>query len=224
MLSSLDRKELIDYCFTRGYKLKDVSEKEKKFVLSHKGIAVSISEFSEDVKKTLVLRGPCIFYESSQIAQKYIDEVYSNFKDSFTPPRGFVGDNVCIICGIAPGYSKLSFSEPKWLYGPSSELLHKMLVFNWRWYFTNVCKEPFNENEYDDNKAREWASSLVMELLFFQKNVKNSKLVFLGTYPIYMKIKELILIPSISIYHPSYLLKSPSKIQIEKNKLKEFLK
>jgi uracil-DNA glycosylase family 4 len=123
-----------------------------------------------------------------------------------TPPRGnILGD--WMVCGIAPGDSAFSFGEPNWLLGPSSKILHELLLeHNIYPYFTNIFKKPFPKNalKYPWPEMRKAIHIYMTELDL----VKPKKVLFLGGYTEYdimqahLKVRH---IPHISIAHPSHV-------------------
>ena len=108
-----------------------------------------------EYKELLVLKFPGIVYSDNNMFSKYSLKIYEPlYSTVFTPPRGYVDKSSVVVIGVAPGWSHLSFGEPNWLYGPSSKTLHEMLGFDYRWYITNVSKEPFFKNRYNGQACR----------------------------------------------------------------------
>lgn len=212
---------IINYIFNHQYNLRKVSEEEKKFVKEHKRKSTTLSKTFE-YKELLVLKFPGIVYSDSVMFSKYSLKIYEPlYSTVFTPPRGYVDKSSTVVVGVAPGWSHLSFGEPNWLYGPSSRTLHEVLGFDYRWYITNVSKEPFFKNKYNKELVDRFYYDLLKELDFF----KGHKIIFLGKYGIYDKIiKDLNIREYLKAYHPSYFgYKGKTELNRQIERIKEFV-
>ena len=206
-----------------SYDLKSLSEEYRQNVIKYKkyGIGVSNIEIKDRIEFNLKYPG-LIYTDFSKIAD-YCSNLYSKyFTDVYTPPRGYVGTSTVLVIGIAPGESKLSFSESTLLFGPSSKTLHNILNFNDGWYFTNVTKKPFVDNKYNDAQIALDIETLKRELRFFP----GHRIIFLGKYePFDCLIEELNLENYIKIKHPSYFSRVGGKgVEEEREKVIEFMK
>lgn len=198
------------YC--HSYDLSSLSWEYKKFVLDNVGKVLVLQPFNLVEKQVLCSLYSGFTTSDLSFSNKYFDDVYlPYYKDKvFASPRGYLGDDSILVVGIAPGESSLSYHEPNWLHGPSSKLLHSLLHFGYRWYFTNVCKQSFPGNEYNVDMIRGDQVRFDMEFGFF----KNHKVIFLGNYDAYSNIiNRHNLLPSqfLRIPHPSYLCRRSSK-------------
>jgi len=133
-----------------------------------------------------------------------------NLMEKFTPPRGNLGGEYAVI-GIAPGYSDKSFGESVMLFGPSSEIFHRLLAkLDIYPYFTNLFKEPYEKNRVPSETSEETAEALA--LLKKELSIILPKtVIFLGKYPHYEPIKEFLSSKNqkhVTIYHPSYVNKT----------------
>lgn len=212
------------YIHAHQYKLDRVSAEEKEFVLTAKRNAVNMAEFNHLLngeKSLLVLKYPGIFYTDYNFFGDYLLNVYESYQDVFTPPRGLVDKSSVIVVGINPGWSTKSFGESNWLYGPSSQRLHYLLDFEWHWYFTNIAKEPFEDNTYNEDIVRKYLPLFLEEAKFFE----GQKFIFLGKYDVYGKAISKFKLNHIKIRHPSYFLyKSQKDLELEKIRVIEFVK
>ena len=131
-----DNKEIDEYFSNHQYDLRQVGLEEQQFVLSYKSVSIQITD-----PDFTVVKFPGLCYYDKDYARKYNDVVYNQlWKNAPVPPRGLLDSESVIVVGIAPGYSIHSFGEPNWLYGPSSKILHELLDFSNKWYFSNIAK------------------------------------------------------------------------------------
>jgi len=212
---------IIKFLFNHQYQLNKVTGKYKEYIIENKVNIFNISEYQQ--KEQLVFCYPGLTYTEEEIIDRYCKYIHSLYPvNRCTLPRGYVDHSTNMVIGIAPGKSKLSFGESNWLFGPSSKILHEMLSFDYRWYFTNVSKESFSNNKYDESIICKYYSLILKELWFFNK----SKIIFLGNYDIYDKlIYDLSLSDrSLKIKHPAYFTyRGKRGIDKEQAKIKEFV-
>ena len=213
---------LCDY----SYNLNKQSPQVKEFVIFEKKSTLYLPNQWGGNRKDAVLKYPGFIREnSSMFDTDYWEQIYDKYYlNVFTPPRGYLNPGVTVICGQAPGESKLSFGESNWLFGPSSEKLHKLLSFNNNWYFTNVVKEPFPGNKENIDITAKYLESIVAELQFFNKT--GSKFIFLGAYSIYNQVAEEAGLKNwLRIKHPSFwCYRGDAGMENEQRKIQEFLK
>lgn len=193
-------KDILRFLFQHQYDLKKVSEDEKKFVQDNKKTILAIPD-DESIRPLLILKYPGLIFSDSTFVYKYSEKIYKPLYDTvMTPPRGYVDKSSILVVGIAPGFSVHSFGESNWQYGPSSKVLHELLNFDYRWYFTNVCKEYFFKNLYNETMVKQYYPDILKELQFFD----GQRILFLGNYPIYKKlINDLETKAYLQIIHPS---------------------
>jgi uracil-DNA glycosylase family 4 len=146
------------------------------------------------------------FYGRNEKYEKLYHEVLSTM---FTPPRGNLTSGI-VVCGIAPGVSDLSFGEPKWLLGPSSKILHKLLIECGIYpYYTNVFKRPFI-----NNRVAHTTSELSDALWLLEREfdcIHPKVLIFLGKYEEYAWISMAQRDSKIIVInHPSYVNRTNS--------------
>jgi hypothetical protein len=208
-----------DFLISHQYNLLKVSDSEKEFVKKNRTTFLDLLDFSDCVNT--VLRFPGFCFIDHDFLQSYFLKIYKPlYSNVFTPPRGFIDKSTIIIVGISPGDSLHSFSESAWEYGPSSKYLHHILNFSHFWYFSNICKEPFPQNHYNEQLIeRNWKSA-IKEFSFF----KNHKFILLGNYPIYNDlIKEVDILKFLRIKHPSYFVyRGDSKIGETQESVRRF--
>ena len=214
-------KSVLSFLFSHQYDLKKVSEEEKSFVKDNKKTLLLLPE-DESLRSLLILKYPGLVYTDNIMAYKYLEKIYNQlYSTVMTPPRGFIDKSSTIVIGIAPGFSMQSFGESNWQYGPSSKMLHELLSFDYRYYFTNVCKEYFFKNLYNEKMVKQYYPDILKELQFFE----GQRILFLGSYPIYEKlINELEPKDYLQVIHPSatrYL--RTSQIVELKEKIKNFI-
>lgn len=205
-------------------------------------IASSVSSYSLSVPDKNYLTYPGFFFDSEKAQHIYETKVYQKYVDQkvYTPPRGNLSSNNCtIILGIKPGSyrAELSRSESAWIFGPSSQLLHRLLIqHNIYPYFTNVYKSHYDETNHQLSTI---LHELIVVIGIFATiyNKTRINIVCLGSYEEYQSLKSKILtddkITSLNldlmidkIWHPSYLLRSFSedKYEIWSNNFSSFLK
>jgi hypothetical protein len=121
------------------------------------------------------------------------------------------------VCGIAPGSHLLERGSSKWLLGPSSKLLHKILLSLRIYpYFTNIHKAEFDKNNSNSasidviNKAiRILIEEINILIRTVWKNLDNIYIITLGKYSEYSLFEDSMnssKITFISTYHPSFYL------------------
>lgn len=199
---------VLPFIYNHQYNLKLLRQSDIDFVTNNLTSCLSMTDIPfHDLDINMVLKFPGFLYFDPDLIKQYFRTIYSPyFMRSVTPPRGLVDTGSVIIVGISPGNSSWSIGESNWLYGPSSKNLHKLISFTKYWYFTNVCKQPFDGNIVDEDIIMKWYPSIIEELRFF----KNQKVIFLGSYDIYDTIiKELKLKKYLKTYHPAYFNRHP---------------
>lgn len=215
-----------------SYTLSQLDSRDWEYIHLNTGKVINIKDGSQKLDSDTITLENCLRYpglivdteEAKNSLQKYFG---TEFPKDLILPRGnlstyFRFNNIpTIVCGIAPGYSEIDLQAPKWLLGPSSKLLHKILFrIGICPYFTNIYKKSFVGNNtkcVSKDYYLESAKLLTKELKLLLNDVwSDSYRVFfitLGNYNEYkqflrnldLKIKErLIYIP---VYHPSYFLR-----------------
>lgn len=214
---------LDQYLLSKSYDLRRVSDDEKSFVLDNIGERIPLLK-EPDALRNLVFKYPGFVSDDLGFYSRYMYKIFKMYEDVYTPPRGYLAEDSIIIVGVSPGFSIFSFNEPNWLYGPSTKLLHKILEFDYKWYFTNATKEPFTRNIYNDSVIEKFYPDFFKEVYFF----KNHKFIFLGDYDIYDRIIdkcELDKNKILRIYHPSYLMSRGDKIITDiRNEVESFVR
>lgn len=206
------------------YNLKDLTEEDWDYIHRHRGEVLFDKVYTLDQG----LKFPGFIADTSVETEDYYSwwNHYFGSDLDLVSPRGNLGSkyriNNCpvIVCGIAPGCSDLSRHEPKWLLGPSSKLLHKILYCaEVLPYFTNIYKQPADRNNTGAISESELAASLrvlgqEIDILCDSVWKKADKvfLITLGKYKEYSEILSRVktskLIQSVSLYHPSYFLRN----------------
>lgn len=211
------------------YTLSKMTAEDWTYVQSSKGTCQIITE---DLRLEQAIRYPGFLLDSHRPEEfsKFYEQ-YLKF-DDLTIPRGNLSSkfitssgNPLIVCGIAPGFSTYSSSEPKWLLGPSSKILHKMLYrLGICPYFTNIHKKSFEANNTDGadpiilNQAFKFLK-LELETLYvsFFKKCNKIFILSLGKYKEYDKFRFFLAknnkvlhdkIEFVSTYHPAYYLRN----------------
>lgn len=219
------------------YALKELSEGDWEYIRKYRGNV--LYERNYRLEQGLKFPG---FITDTRV--RSTEPYYSWWKELFldnedlVSPRGNLGMeflcNGCpvILCGIAPGFSDLSRGEPKWLLGPSSKLLHKLLYCIGVYpYFTNIYKKSFTGNNSDAASAKELDQAL--RLLGQEINIlgneiwSGSKMIYimtLGKYKEYSSIMKYVKIfqsvKMVQLYHPSYFLRNGA-VSIENSIVKQ---
>lgn len=175
-------------------------------------IEIAKTQFVNDNNIQLT-RFPGFSFSSQEKVDFYFDNYYQRIKDVFTPPRGNLRDDSSyMMIGIKPGsyFAHLSLSETSWLLGPSSKML---------WGLTEILKiYPYYTNVYKFHRDEETGdvSSICREIEIVKQISPNIIPVFLGNYPEYEKIIDVLKLNSYKkIWHPAYLTRNYS---IEKMK------
>lgn len=212
-------KDVDSFITNHQYDLRKVELEEQQFVLSNKSAFLNITDPDFQVMKF-----PGFCYYDQAYADNYNDVVYKKlWRDVPVPPRGLLDMSSVIVVGIAPGHSVHSFGESNWLYGPSSEVLHALLGFSNKWYFSNIAKRPFKDNALPKKEIESFYAKTLEEFRFFQ----GHKFMFLGKYDIYDSvIKDLSLMKYLKVKHPSFFLYQPDPElrKIEREKIEKFVK
>lgn len=203
-----------------AYKLSDLSDEDWTYINTYK----CTFQKTDDYKLEQGLKFPGFIIDENadyDAFKKFSDKYF--MAANVTSPRGNLGskfrcdNNPVVVCGIAPGYSNLSRNEPKWLLGPSSKILHKMLYCLGIYpYFTNIYKTAFKENDTKNVGKKVLDTSL--KLLSVELNLllstlwKSANVVYiitLGKYSEYAAISSFSdKLKVISTYHPSYYLRN----------------
>lgn len=166
------------------------------------------------------LRYPGYIFSNEEAFSNYM-KIYTDFQKEniYTPSRGNLSKtNNYIFIGIRPGhvYAHLSKADTAWLFGPSSTVLHKLLIeTNIYPYFTNIYNEP---NKPFNRDFKFIFKELVVIMYIYKENynINELNLVFMGTYdeyPLFVhylrnhKISRYfgMKLNCYSIWHPAYL-------------------
>ena len=166
------------------------------------------------------LRYPGYIFSNKEAASNYM-KIYNDFlsQNIYTPSRGNLSkSNHYLFIGIRPGhvYAHLSKADTAWLFGPSSSVLHKLLIeTNIYPYFTNIYNEP---NKPLNKDFKFIFKELIVILYIYKMNYKINELdlVFMGSYDEYplfvhfVKSNPLVQrfnmkLDFYSIWHPAYL-------------------
>ena len=205
------------------YSLKVLSSEDWEKINYYKSKVLFLNN-GKDLDVESFLKFPGFVSDDEEKFSKYAKFYFDNLKNKTTTPRGNLitkqGSIPIIVCGLAPGYSELSRGEPKWLLGPSSRLLHKMLtILNIYPYFTNVYKFSFIKNKI--NTANQINSfnllenelSIIYNHLWVDYNYIN--VITLGRYGEYDGFKRFIdgspirsRLRFINTYHPQYYIRN----------------
>ena len=205
-------------------------------------IASQVSSYVLQQPDKNYLTYPGFFFDSRNAQHIYETKVYQQYIDEkvYTPPRGNLSsNNDTIILGIKPGSyrAEMSRSESAWIFGPSSQLLHRLLQdYNIYPYFTNVYKSHYDETNHQLSKIlHELIVIIGIHAIIYGK--KHLNIICLGSYEEYNSLKNKILtdekilnlnieLKMNRIYHPSYLLRSYSDhlYDVWKNDLSFFYK
>ncbi|NMC58016.1 MAG: hypothetical protein GYA51_01270 [Candidatus Methanofastidiosa archaeon] len=195
--------------------LTEIQENEWEIIAQQKH-----SFFLSDTNDIHYLRFPGFVFSNLEAQNNYL-KIYKDFVDNniYTPSRGNLSkSNNYIFIGIRPGhvYAHLSKADTAWLFGPSSTLLHKLLIAtNIYPYFTNIYNEPNKPFNKDFNFIfKELVVIFYIYKIVYQINEMN--LVFMGNYEEYPLFKEYLLNHPIikkfnmkinfrSIWHPGFL-------------------
>ncbi|MFA5025093.1 MAG: uracil-DNA glycosylase family protein [Candidatus Shapirobacteria bacterium] len=206
-----------------SYNLKALSSDDWEKINYYKSKVLFLNNY-KDLDVESFLKFPGFVSDDEEKFKKYAKFYSDNLKNKTTAPRGNLlikqSSIPVIVCGLAPGYSEFSKGEPKWLLGPSSKLLHKMLtVLNIYPYFTNLYKNPFIKNKI--NSADQINSfnllenefSVIYNHLWADYNYIN--VITLGRYDEYNEFKDFIdgsnirsKLRFINTYHPQYYIRN----------------
>lgn len=214
-----------------SYTLSKVTKTDWSYINEETG---NFAPVSSDIELRLeqALRYPGLLVDRKERTnfQDFFD--FERMNGPITVPRGnlsslfrFKVKYPVIVCGIAPGFSTLSSSEPKWLLGPSSKILHKILYkLGFCPYFTNIYKKAFEANNLDGEDKEELKLAIdklseEIRLLVSSYYSKEDRifLIFLGKYAQYKVAEEAIRctlgqnsdrIVSLKTYHPAYYLRN----------------
>jgi uracil-DNA glycosylase family 4 len=207
-----------------SYNLRFLSLEDWEKINYYKNKAAFLdSDQDLDIESFLKFPG-FVFSKGEENWTKYAKFYSENLKNKITAPRGNLLNKQTsipiIVCGLAPGYSEFSKGEPKWLLGPSSKLLHKMLtVLNIYPYFTNIYKNPFIKNKISSVDQISSFNLLENELSVIYNSLWTDynyiDVITLGRYDEYDKFKEFIdgnpirnKIRFINTYHPQYYIRN----------------
>jgi len=178
------------------------------------------------------------FVFSNIEAQSCYTRIYKDFIDNniYTPSRGNLSkNNNYIFIGIRPGhvYAHLSKADTAWLFGPSSVLLHKLLIsLNIYPYFTNIYNEPDKPFNKDFNFI--FKELIVISYIYkIVYKLSELNLIFMGNYEEFsLFLRYLLNHPTFkqfnmkvnfcTIWHPGYLARGydDNKFESWKKQLK----
>lgn len=227
--------KLIDKChYISTYSLPKIEKNEWEKIKQNKcSYKIDNSNFTSH----LLYPGFC--FSNDEAVNYYYKNIYSIFESAITPPRGNLSkNNKYIVIGIKPGtyFSHYSLAESSWLLGPSSRMLHKLLLELGIYpYFTNIYKNYTDiENKKIDTIVNEIVNIFYMyESCYDINSIKHLNIICLGNYKEYDILNTTLAIrsdrpyPKIhKIWHPSYILrKNTSEMFIKwKNQFKDIVK
>ena len=221
-----------------SYDLNKLTEADWQYITKNKTIFL---DYTGNEKLEFLLRFPGFLIDNKSSVTTYKEFYNKNFVGGLIdPPRGNLSfdqsyEKPLILCGIAPGFSNLDRNAPKWLLGPSSKLIHKILYcLNKYPYFTNIFKAPFTNNNSNSAKSEYLENSLKnlnleLNIIYenFWKKTKSITVLTLGKYIEYTLMPKYIKIPVeiryINMYHPSYFLRK-GIVSIEHPILKDIIR
>jgi len=182
------------------------------------------------------LKYPGFIFSNIEASNAY-KRIYKDFIDNniYTQSRGNLSkSNNYIFIGIRPGhvYAHLSKADTAWLFGPSSVLLHKLLIsLNIYPYFTNIYNEPdkpFNK-DFKFIFKELFIISYIYKVIY---HMNELNLVFMGNYdeyPLFVNyirnhnsFKQLNMkLNCLSIWHPGFLARGydDNKLECWKNQI-----
>jgi len=217
--------------FASSQNLSEIQDDEWKIIATQK-----YSYILSDNCNISFLRFPGFIFSNIEAQQSYT-RIYKDFINNniFTPSRGNLSkNNNFIFIGIRPGhvYAHLSKADTAWLFGPSSILLHKLLISsNIYPYFTNIYNEP----NKPFNKDFSFIFKELIVICYIYKiiyEISELNLVFMGNYEEYpLFIRYLLNHPVFkkfnmkinyyNIWHPGYLARGydDNKLENWKNQL-----
>jgi hypothetical protein len=162
------------------------------------------------------LRYPGFLFSLQEDAEYYDNSFYSTLKNCITPPRGnLTKSSKYIFLGIQPGdYRRHNFQhqiyEVCWYFGPSSEILYKLLLKNKIYpYFTNVYKNVTDQRDQNFN--------MILKELEIIKNISNNiQIVCMGNYNEHIQLRNKLRkeFNFISIWHPGYLCRNKDNLKL----------
>lgn len=220
----IEIKKDIVHC-SSSQNLRQISNDEWKIIEQQKN-----SFLISDECDTSFLRWPGYVFSNSKAQQAYL-KIYKDFVDNniYTPSRGNLSkNNNYIFIGIRPGhvYAHLSKADTAWLFGPSSTLLHKLLIETKIFpYFTNIYNEP----DKPMNKDFSFITKELIIIFYIYSRIykmKELNLVFMGAYEEYGLFVKHILehrafrdvqipINCFSIWHPAYLSRGYDQMKFD---------
>lgn len=205
--------------------LKEIPDEEWKIIAEQKHTYI----ISDDCD-TSFLRWPGFVFSNDQAQNAYM-RIYKDFIDNniYTPSRGNLSkNNNNIFIGIRPGhvYAHLSKADTAWLFGPSSTVLHKLLISTGIFpYFTNIYNEP---NKPFDKDFRFIFKELIVICYIYKViyEISELNLIFMGNYEEYPLFQKYLLRhPTFknfnmranfySMWHPGFLARSYTEEKFE---------
>lgn len=196
--------EISDNCYlVETFNINNITDWKSIDVAKH-------SVIIDDNPGVAYLRFPGFVCDDKRLVDGYYDLIYSDIERVFTPPRGNISSKCkLMIVGIKPGTFKVkpTNSECSWLLGPSSNILHKMLM--------RVNTYPYFSNVFHDSSADEVNGDITQiqrEIYYMHEICNTIKIIFLGKYEVYDRlingICKKLKISAIKVWHPSYLCRS----------------
>jgi hypothetical protein len=217
--------------FATSQNLSEIQDEEWRIIAAQKHTFLL-----SDNCDTSFLRYPGFVFSNLQAKECYL-RIYNDFINDgiFTPSRGNLSiNNNYIFIGIRPGhvYAHLSQADTAWLFGPSSTLLHKLLISaNIYPYFTNIYNEP--DKPFNKDFSFIFKELIVISYIYkIVYKIPELNLVFMGNYEEYPMFKEYLMknetfksfnlkVNFRSIWHPGYLARGydDNKLEQWKNQL-----
>jgi len=217
--------------FATSQNLSEIQDEEWKIIAAQKHTFLLSNNCNVSY-----LRYPGFVFSNLEAKDCYL-RIYNDFVNNgiFTPSRGNLSiNNNYIFIGIRPGhvYAHLSQADTAWLFGPSSTLLHKLLIEKGIYpYFTNIYNEPDKPFNLD-------FSFILKELMVISYIYKvvykmsELNLVFMGNYQEFPLFQKYLIehetfktfkmnVKFHSIWHPGYLARGydNNKFESWKNQL-----
>jgi len=229
----MNRIDISNAHFVSSLNLTEINDEEWKIIAEQK-----YSFILSDLCDIKFLRYPGFVFSNIEAKDCYT-KIYKDFIDNniYTPSRGNLSkNNNYIFIGIRPGhvYAHLSKADTAWLFGPSSILLHKLLIsLNIYPYFTNIYNEP----NKPFNKDFTFIFKELIIVIYIYKivyKINELNIIFMGNYEEYPLFKEYLLnhnyfkkfnmkINFFNIWHPGYLARGYDEYKFE-NWKKQILK
>ena len=211
--------ELEEVHIVKNYNSINISPEEYNIIdINRRGYILGDMRFNKPN-----LNYPGFVFSSDVAASMYHTLCYSKYIEGeiYTPPRGNLSvSNPYIFMGIKPG--KIDHHKEKkesaWLFGPSSKMLHNLLIEKSIYpYFTNVYKS--SDEEESGNLDTIFRELLVIFTMYKQHyGLNNMTIVYMGSYDEYWELKARLdkdikgfNIEYKKIWHPAYLTRTYSE-------------